>query len=203
MVGPCLTLNLCVCPALMHDSCFSSHLWSIALFGSSVCGLLTMSGFNMMEATKHLSVQTSATMEATKKTGWQTPQTLATMGAAMQASRHLGSKDKRQPVKDDEQREEKMIVGQHYHCAAYYQTGCQAQWTGSHGWWANGVRNGKKQFICEACQLQLLGWVTNPSIDAQRIMAASSSTSSAIPAQIPAPIDPADVPVPMDVDDDL
>ena len=199
MVGPCLTLNLCVCPALMHDSCFSSHLWSIALFGSSVCGLLTMSG-NMMEATKHLSVQTSATMEATKKTGWQT---LATMGAAMQASRHLGSKDKRQPVKNDEQREQKMIVGQHYQCAAYYQTGCQAQWTGSHGWWANGVRNGKEQFICEACQLQLFGWVTRPSIDAQRIMAASSSTSSAIPAQIPAPIDPADVPVPMDVDDGL
>ena len=111
-----------------------------------------MSG-NMMEATTHLSVQTSATMEATKKTGWQTPQTLATMGAAMQASRHLGSKDKRQPVKDDEQREEKMIVGQHYHCAAYYQTGCQAQWTGSHGWWANGVKNGKEQFICEACQV--------------------------------------------------
>jgi hypothetical protein len=159
-----------------------------------------MSGFNMLESTKLLSMQTSATMEATKKTGWQT---LATMGAAMQASRHLGSKDKRQPVKNDEQREQKMIVGQHYQCAAYYQTGCQAQWTGSHGWWANGVKNGKEQFICEACQLQLFGWATRPSIDAQRIRAASSSTSSAIPAQIPAPIDPADVPVPMDVDDDL
>ena len=161
-----------------------------------------------MEATTHLSVQTSATMEATKKTGWQP---LATMGAAMQASRHLGSKDKRQDVAVDEQgdvavdeqTEQKMIVGQHYQCAAYYQTGCQAQWTGSHGWWANGVKNGKKQFICEACQVQLFGWITRPSIDAQRIIAASNSTSSAIPAQIPAPIDPADVPVPMDVDDDL
>ena len=159
-----------------------------------------MSGFNMLESTKLLSMQTSATLEATKKTGGQT---LATMGAAMQASRHLGSKDKRQPVKDDVQREKKMIVGQHYHCAAYNQTGCQAQWTGSHGWWANGVRNGKEQFICQACQLQLFGWVTRPSIDAQRIIAVSNSTSSAIPAQIPAPIDAADVPVPMDVDDDL
>ena len=165
----------------------------------------------MMEATKQTWGQTSATMEATKKTGWQT---LATMEAAMQTSRHCGSKEKRQDVPGDrdQQREEKMMVGQHYQCAAYYDTGCQAQWTGSHSWWSSGVKNGKEKFICQACQLQLFGWITHPSIDAQRINAAPSSTSSAIPAQIPAPIsipaipapiDPADVPVPMDVDDDL
>jgi len=156
-----------------------------------------------------------AAMDATKKILWPTP---SIMQAAIDSSNHdgasvtsrrSGSKEKREDIGERNQmtkdedgeaqptREQKMTVGQHYSCAAYYDTGCQAQWTGSHPWWAHGTRNGKNVFICSECQFKLYGWITRPSQDTQRILKASSSSSQG--AKV---IEAADVPVPMDVDDD-
>ena len=176
-----------------------SHYSSLWLEHTQVAALLTL----------------QAAMDATKKILWPTPSIMQAAidsnnhdGASV-TSRRSGSKGKRedlgecnQMTKDEDgeaqpTREQKMTVGQHYSCAAYYDTGCQAQWSGSHPWWAHGTRNGKNVFICSECQFKLYGWITRPSQDTQRILKASSSSSQG--AKV---IEAADVPVPMDVDDD-
>ena len=129
--------------------------------------------------------------------------------------------------------QQKMGV-QHYQCGARYETGCRAQWTGSHPWWQHGLTaNGKPKLICSACQLTLFGWITPESIDTERILRASriegaaksgnqgaatssnqgaatssnqgaaASSNQGAATSSNQPTDPIDVPVPMDVDDDL
>ena len=188
-----------------------------------------------MDATKQTRMQTSTAMGTTSKTWWHTQTSPAIMAAAMMpnfdsnnhdgasvTSMRSGFKGKRQELgesnqmthdSDDadgetKQREQKMKVGGHYKCAAYHDTGCQAQWSGSHPWWAYGKKNGKDLFICSECQFKLYGWITHPSSESRRILRASAPSPSTLQAASSSSanagaVDAASIPVPMDIDDDL